>query len=78
METQKLNTVAASPLQKLVIIWLVCGMFNWAALLGYFTAKYPPARSNYGIAFSGVVFGPLAILPVLIHTNLAEKGFRLK
>ena len=35
-----------------VIIWIVCGIFNWGVTLGDFCGEYPdtPSRSNYGIA----------------------------
>ena len=77
----RFKTASSGRLQRLVIaiiIWLAFGFFNWSALLGYFTTKYPPARSNYGVAFSGIIFGPVGTLPVLVHTNLIEHGFRLK
>ena len=62
----------------ILLVWLLFGIFNWTATLGYFGTKYPPAKKFYGFAFAVAITGPIGMGVVAIGSNLFQYGFKLK
>jgi len=58
-----------------IVFWVICGIHNWGAILGYSGTKYPPARRHYGIAFLIAIVGPFGVPAAIGCTNLYEHGF---
>jgi len=57
-----------------VILWLLCSVFNWGFTLGYFETKFP-SHHNYGTALLMALGGPLALPTVVIENLDANKPF---
>ncbi len=65
-------------MKRFIIIWLLCGLFNWSATLGDFGTKYPPTRKHYGIALMMATTGILGVIPIIAGSNFVEHGFKIK
>lgn len=61
----------------IAVLWVVCGVFNWGATLGYLVGEYPTFshRSNYGIAGFMALGSPIGTVVETLESNFFQHGF---
>ena len=63
-----------------IIIWIVCGIFNWGVVLGDFSGHFPDSnpRDYYGMAAFIAVTGPFGTIVSAFMSNFYQHGLRWK
>jgi flagellar basal body-associated protein FliL len=63
-----------------IIIWVLCVIFNWCALWGDWKGNFPEnvGRENSGIIAAFSMLGPITTVATPFMTNFYQYGFRLK
>jgi hypothetical protein len=61
----------------MVIVWFLCGVFNWGATLGEFVGEFPqpPHRRHYGVAGFTALMGPAGTIACALCSNFFQHGF---
>lgn len=66
-----------------VLLWLVCAVFNFGALFAYHQSEHPHSTKEYKatdreLAVTFTYLGPLGTPAVILITNFLEHGWRLR